>query len=353
MERQSDPYPSSLLNHYDTPLTGDGMKRREFILGCAVVTTSWPVLARAQQHRVRRIGVLTSYEEKDREAQERLSAFQQGLQELGWLENRNLQIEYRWAAGNTAHVRTYAAELAKMQIDAILTNGTPVTLAVQRETRSIPIVFANATDPVGSGLVASLAKPGGNITGFTNYEFSIGGKWIETLKQVAPQVVRVLILYNPANSSSVGMLRHIEAVLPSLKVEFSTAAAVEATALADAIEKFTHRGPGGGMIMLPDASILVHRAKILAAAQSHQLPAIYPFRNLPTEGGLMSYGVDASDVFRRASQYVDRILKGARPADLPVQNPTKFEFVINLKVAKSLGLVIPESLLLQADQVIE
>jgi putative tryptophan/tyrosine transport system substrate-binding protein len=330
------------------------MRRREFLGILGGTAAAWPFAAQAQQQqRMRRIAVLTSYRENDTESQVRLAAFRRGLQEQGWFEGRNLVVEYRWAAGDSSVVRAAAAEIARLAPEVILTNGTPVTRTMQRETSTIPIVFANATDPVGSGLVASLAKPGGNTTGFTNYEFSIAGKWLETLREIAPQVRRLLVLSNPGNTTVAGLLRHIEAAVTPLGIELKVESSADAGALEKAIHGFADGGPGAGLLMLPDATILVHRAVILRTVERRSLPAIYPFRHLIAEGGLVSYGVDASDVFRRAPEYISRILKGEQPAVLPVQNPTKFELVINLKTAKALGLVIPPTLLARADEVIE
>ena len=326
------------------------MRRRAFIaaFGGALL----PLHALAQQ-RMRRIAVLTSYREDDAELRLRFAAFRQGLQEQGWIQGQNIAVEYRFAAGDSSVVRTAAAEIARMGPEVVLTNGTPVTRAMQRETSTIPIVFANATDPVGSGLVASLARPAGNVTGFTNYEFSIAGKWLETLREIAPRISRLMVLANQSNASSAGLLRHIEGVVSSLGITLQVEASADAGALEKAILAFADNGPGGGLLMLPDATVLVHRAVILRSVERGRLPAIYPFRHLANEGGLIAYGVDASDVFRRAPQYISRILKGERPADLPVQNPTKFELVINLKTAKALGLTVPSKLLFTADEVIE
>jgi putative tryptophan/tyrosine transport system substrate-binding protein len=328
------------------------MRRRDFVTGLGALSFVWPLAARAQQ-RMRRIAVLTSYREDDAEARARLGAFRQGLQEQGWTEGQNITVEYRYAAGDSEVVRAAATELARMSPEVVLTNGTPVTRAMQRATTAIPIVFANATDPVGSGLVASLAKPGGNITGFTNYEFSIAGKWLDLLREAAPHLSRLLVLTNPANTTHQGMLGHLEGVVKSPTIELKVEQSTNAASLELAIDAFAQPQPNGGLLMLPDATILVHRAVVLRAAERGRLAAIFPFRHVAAEGGLMAYGVDGSDVFRRAPQYVSRILKGERPADLPVQNPTKFEFVINLKTAKALGLTVPPMLLARADEVIE
>jgi putative ABC transport system substrate-binding protein len=327
------------------------MQRRDFlgVLGGAAV---WPFAARAQQPgRIRLVAVLLGTAESDPEAQSLISATRHRLEELGWSEGRNIRIENRWTAGDNDRLRTYAAELAQLKPDVIVCEGTPVVAAVQQATRTIPIVFVNANNPIGSGFVASIARPGGNITGFVSSEPAMGGKWLETLKEIAPDVARVGLVYNPQTHTGQNF-QSIESVSQALAVKairlpFSNAAEIE-TALGDFA-----REPNGGLLVLPDNSTILHRSLICTLADRHRLPAIYPFRRFITSGGLTYYAADTKDMYRKLADYVDRILKGAKPADLPVQTPTKFELIINLKTAKALGLSIPPTLLVRADEVIE
>ena len=329
------------------------MKRREFIAIIGGAAVAFPLVARAQQPPpMKRIGVLLGTAESNLEQRSRLSAFVRALTELGWTEGRNIRIEYRWASGSADRLRAHAAELASLAFDVILTQGTPATTALHKAGTKTPIVFVSATDPVGSGLVASLARPGGNITGFANFEHTMGGKWLETLKEVAPRVTRVAVILNPGNAALPGQLRTIETAAPALGIQVVAAPVRSAADIERGIAAFAAR-PNGGLVVLTDFITQTHRDLIVTQAARHRLPAVYNLRSFVAIGGLVSYGTDRADLFRRAASYVDRILKGAKPADLPVQHATKFELVVNLKTAKALGLKIPESFLLRADEVIE
>jgi putative tryptophan/tyrosine transport system substrate-binding protein len=328
------------------------MKRREFISLLGGAAATWPLAARAQQpDRMRRIGVLMNSTADDAVSQDRLTAFVQGLQELGWTVGRNLQIDYRWGAGNVERYRTFAAELVALTPDILVTVGAPAVEALQRATRTVPIVFTSVTDPVGGGLVASLARPGGNTTGFTLSEYGLSGKWLELLKEIAPRVMRTAVLRDPV-AVGIGQFAAIQAVAPSLQVELSPVDVRDVGEIERAVTAFADR-PNGALIVTASAFTMIHREAIIALARRHQLPAVYPFRYYITSGGLISYGPDPIDLARRAASYVDRILKGESPADLPVQNPTKYELAINLKTAKALGLEIPPTLFARADKVIE
>jgi putative ABC transport system substrate-binding protein len=329
------------------------MKRRDFISLLGGAALAWPLAARAQpSERVRRVGVLMSFAAGDPEAQLRVAAFEDGLRDLGWIKGRNLRLEYRWADSADA-LRTYATELARMAPDLILANSTPVMAALQEQRPTVPIVFTQVTDPIGQGLVTNLGHPGGNLTGFTSFEFSIGSKWLETLKQVAPHVTRVALLFNPATAPFAELFwRPIETAARSFAIAPVSVGARNTDELERLVEAFA-REPNGGLMVVPEVSTVNHRGLIVALAARHRLPAVYPLRSFAASGGLLSYGVDVVDVFRRASSYVDRILKGAGPGDLPIQPPTKYELVINLKTAKDLGLDIPPMLLARADEVIE
>jgi putative ABC transport system substrate-binding protein len=329
------------------------MRRREFITLLGGAAVGWPLAARAQQgERMRRIGVLMSFSKSDPEAQAFLSAFVQALAPLGWTDGRNVRIDTRWAGSEANQLKAHAVELVGLKPDAILVAGTLGLLALRQETRSIPIVFVQVGDPVASGLVASLARPGGNITGFTTFEHAMGGKWLEVLKEIAPRISRVLVILSPENATHPGLLRALETAAPSSGVQVTAARVRDAGDIERAVNAFAP-GPDAGLIVLPDAVTFVHRDLIVASAARRRLPAIYAFRHFAKSGGLMSYGYDPVDLYRRAASYVDRILKGATPADLPIQAPTKFELVINLKTAKALGLKVSESFLLRADEVIE
>jgi putative tryptophan/tyrosine transport system substrate-binding protein len=329
------------------------MRRRHFIglVGGAAV---WPISARAQRaERMRRIGVLIGSAESDPESVPRVAAFERGLTELGWVSGRNALIDYRWAAGEPAHMQMLAKELVELQPDVLVASSTPVVTALGRETGTIPIVFVHVSDPIGSGFVENLPRPGGNMTGFINIESSLGGKWLELLKELAPRISRVAVMFNPDTAPHAKYyVRPFELAAPSLAVKPSTVPVRSVSDIERAILDLG-RVPASGLIVLPDTFTAVHRGVIISAAASSHVPAIYPFRFMAGDGGLISYGVDLIDLYRRAAPYVDRILKGAKPADLPVQQPTKFEFVINLKTAKALGLDVPPTLLARADDVIE
>jgi putative tryptophan/tyrosine transport system substrate-binding protein len=327
------------------------MKRREFVaaLGGAV---AWPLVASAQQpERVRRIGVLMSSAADDPVGQARVKAFQQGLQQLGWTDGHNVRIDYRWAAGNVENSRKYAAELVAVAPDVILAVGG-TTGPVLRASRTVPIVFTNTSDPVGSGFVNSLSRPGGNATGFMLFEYSLSAKWVELLKQIAPGVTRVAVLRDPTITSGIGQFSVIQSVAPSVGVEVTPINLDDTGEIGRAVTAFA-RTANGGLIVAASATATAHRDLIITLAARHKMPAVYFNRVYVTDGGLISYGPDQVDQFRRAASYVDRILKGEKPADLPVQAPTKYELVINLKTAKALGLDVPQSLLARADEVIE
>jgi len=334
--------------------TSDRMRRRDVIalLGAAVAL---PLAARAQQtSRVRRIGVLIPLAESDAEAQAQIAAFRETLGQLGWTDGRNVRIDYRWAAGDIARIRTFAKELVELQPDVILARTTPVTAALLKETRTIPIVFAVVSDPVGDGLVASLARPGGNVTGFTNVESSLGSKWLQLLKEIAPRIRSVAFMFDPKMAPGGGAYyrRLIEDAAPSIGVKAIATVVHDAADIERAIDAFT-REPNGGLIVLPDVTNVSHRRVTISLVAHHRLPAIYPNGYFAKDGGLISYGVDVLNLYRQAASYVDRILRGAKPNELPVQAPTRFELVVNLKAAKALGLKIAPSLLQRADQVIE
>jgi ABC-type uncharacterized transport system substrate-binding protein len=330
------------------------MNRRDLITLLGGAAAAWPLAARAQQtERVRRIGVLAAYAENDPEAQARVVAFRQALQGLGWTEGRNIAMEYRWGAGDAGRARTFVAELVSLKPDVILAHGTPALTALYEATRTIPIVFVSVIDPVGAGTVQSLARPGANITGFSTFEPEIGGKWLELLKEIAPGLKRVAGVSDPAFRGFAGVWRAIEAMAPRFGVQVTSVSFHAPTDdLESAVAAFA-REEGGGLIVVPTALNALHRHRIFSVAAQNRLPAIYAFRFYATDGGLMSYGIDTVDLFRRGASYVDRILKGENPGELPVQAPTKFELVINLKTAKSLGLDVPVQLQQLADEVIE
>ena len=327
--------------------------RRELLTALGMgVAGSFAAHAQLPQ-RMRRIGVLMGLVENDQEAQSRVAAFEHGLRELGWVKGRNIKIEYRWAGGGENVLRDHAAELLAMAPDLILANSTPVTAALRKQSRTVPIVFTQVTDPVGQGLVPNLAHPGGNLTGFTSFEFSIGTKWLEALKQTAPRVTRVALVFNPQSAPFADLfLGPVVAAAPSFSVT-PIATPVRAADDLDRVFNALAREPNGGLMVLPDISMTNHREAIIALAARHRVPAVYPFRYFAASGGLMSYGTDMAEVFRRAAGYVDRILKGTSPGELPIQAPTKYELVINLKTAGALGLEVPPTLLARADEVIE
>jgi putative tryptophan/tyrosine transport system substrate-binding protein len=331
------------------------MKRREFITLLGGAAAAWPFAARAQQiDRMRRIGVLMGYAESDREGQAFIAAFREGLQKLGWAEGRNIGIDFRWAeASDVESMQQFAKVLVALQPDLILTSSTPTTAALLQQTRTIPIIFTNLVDPVGSGFVASLPRPGGNVTGFINMEPTMAGKWLELLKQIAPRVNRVAFLFNPATAPYAEyFLNPFKAAAASFAVE-AIAAPVHDTSELESVIAAQARAPNGGLIAMPDAFLNAHRAEVTSLAARHRLPAVYAFRFFSELGGLLSYGNDIRDNYRRAATYVDRILKGTKPSELPVQAPVKFELVINLKTAKALGLDVPLHLQQRADEVIE
>ena len=330
------------------------MRRREFITLLGGAAAAWPLAAARAQggDRLRRIGVLMAQAEGDQEAKDRDAALREGLRELGWEEGRNLQIDERRAGGNADRLRAQAAELVQLAPDVIVASATSSLVALQAATHTIPIVFAQVTDPVGAGFVKSLARPGGNITGFTQHEFSIGVKWLELLKDLSPRTDRVAIIYDPGNPATDGYLSTIKAGAPAFHMQLSEHPVRGNAEIESAIGAVADQ-PNGGFIILPGPSPSVRRDLVIALAARHRLPAVYPFRYWVARGGLACYGIDNIDLHRRAAAYVDRILKGEKPADLPVQNATKFELVINLKTAKALGIDPPIALLARTDEVIE
>jgi putative tryptophan/tyrosine transport system substrate-binding protein len=329
------------------------VRRREFITLLGGAAVAWPLAARAQQpERMRHIGVLTVFSKDDPEGQRRIAAFLQRLQELGWVDGRNVQIAFRWAGGDPDHSLFYAGELVGMKPDVILVNNALVVPLLQKETHIIPIVFVAIADPVVAGIVTSLARPGGNITGFTIGEYAIGGKRLEVLKEAAPDVARVTVILDPRQPAQVGAARAIEAAGPSFRVDVTMAGVRDGTEIERAIAGAA-REPNSGLIVFANLVTNAHRRMIIERAARHRLPAIYDFHYFVAEGGLVSYGHDPAELYREAAVYVDRILKGAKAGELPVQNPTKYELVINLKTAKALGLTVPPTLLGRADEVIE
>jgi len=328
------------------------MKRRDFITLLGGAAASWPIAARAQPaDRVRRIGVLLPAAADDPEYQTRIGAFLQELAQSGWSIGRNVGIDTRWAA-NAADIRRHAAELVALTPDVILATGGSTVEPLQQVTRSLPIVFVNVADPVGGGFVESLARPGGNTTGFTPYEYSISAKWLELLKQISPRLTRAAVLRDRASPDGIGQFAAMQGVAPSLGVVLNPVDVRDAGEIERAITTLA-RTSNSGLVVTASGLAIRHRDLIVTLAARHDLPAVYPFRFFVTGGGLMSYGPDSIEPYRRAAGYIDRILKGEKPADLPVQNPTKYELVINLKTAKALGLEVPPSLLARADEVIE
>jgi putative ABC transport system substrate-binding protein len=326
------------------------MRRRDFITLVGGSAVAWPLALRAQQSgQMRRVGVLMPYAKDDPEARARVTAFVQGLQKLGWTEGRNLQIEYRWG---TDDLQKAAAELVALSPDLILASSTPAVAALQQATRSVPIVFAGVGDPVSGGLVASLAKPGGNITGFAFFDYDMGAKWVELLKEITPDVTRVGVIRDPTNTVSIGQLAAVQTAARSFGLEVSPLGGRDARDIEQTVTEFAG-GSNRGLITAGSPLANSNRDLIISLAVRHRLPAVYPYRFFVTDGGLISYGPDSIDPSRQAAGYVDRILKGEKPADLPVQNATKFELVINLKAAKAIGLAVPPSLLSRADEIIE
>jgi putative ABC transport system substrate-binding protein len=330
------------------------MKRREFIglIGGAAVAASGS--ARAEQNRVKHVGMLMGYAQDDPDTQARMAAFREAFEQLGWKDGHNVAITYRFGVGELDRVRGYAKELVNLNPDVIVCETTPTLKAVADHTSTIPIVFVAVTDPVSDGFVADLARPGGNITGFTNFEATMGGKWIELLKKIAPSSRRVGIIFNPDTAPGGGgfFLKSVAASAPTLEVELLPFPVHSDDEIRQAVTGLGHE-PGGGLIVMLDVFTAVHRPAIIAQAAANRVPTVFPWRFGAADGGLASYGVDVPDLHRRAADYVDRILKGAKPADLPVQQPTKFELVINLKTAKALGIEVSPTLLATADEVIE
>jgi putative ABC transport system substrate-binding protein len=329
------------------------MKRREFVKLLSSASLAWPFAARAQQgERVWRIGVITGLSSGDPEDQARNAAFLQGLQPLGWTVGRNVQIDYRWGSGDTDRNRKNAAELVALAPDVILATGSPTLAPLLQATRIVPIVFVQVSDPVGTGLVESLARPGGNATGFSTSDYATSGKLLELLKEIAPNVTRVAVLRDDTSSSGIGQWAGIQAGASSLGLDLRPVGMSDAAKIERTIDTFA-RDPNGGLIVTESGPAIVHREQIIALAARYRLPAVYGQSFFVTGGGLISYGHDTIEPYRRAAAYVDRILKGEKPADLPVQAPTKYELVVNLKTAKTLGLAVPQSILARADQVIE
>jgi putative ABC transport system substrate-binding protein len=328
------------------------IRRREFIAGLGGAA-GWPLAARAQQgDRVRRIGVLLGVDENDPVAKTYVSALTQALAGLGWTDGRNVRMDLRWGGADINRIRAHAQELVGLQPDVIVVNGTPATNAVQRETRTIPIVFVGVGEPVASGIVARLDRPGGNITGFAILEASLGGKWLELLSELTPGLKRAAVMFNPDTAPASAYMPSFETAARSLKVVPITAPVHSDVEIEAAITAFG-REPGGGLVVLPDEFMAVHRAPLIVAAARNNVPAVHYSSRFARDGGLLSYGIDAVDIFRRAASYVDRILRGEKPGDLPVQFPTKFEMAVNLKTAKALGLAVPPSIMLRATEVIE
>jgi putative ABC transport system substrate-binding protein len=329
------------------------MRRREFITLLGGAVSSLPFAARAQQpERMRRIGLLAGVAANDAEGQVRDAAFRQGLQQLGWTVGRNLQIEYRWAAGSASDAHKYASELVALAPEAIFVAGGAMLGPMLQATRTVPIVFAIVPDPVGSGFVASLARPGGNATGFMQFEYNLSAKWPELLKEIAPDITRAAVLWDPGIPHGIGQFAIIQSVAPALGIDMTPINARDAAGIERGVAEFA-RLPNGGLIVTGSALTVVHRDLIVALAAKHKLPAVYFQRQFVDGGGLVSYGTNWVDQFRRAASYVDRILKGEKPADLPVQAPTRYELIVNLKTAKAQGFVMPAALLARADEIIE
>lgn len=329
------------------------MRRREFITLVAGAAATWPLAARAQQPaRMRHIGVLTSTAADDPEGLARHAVFMQALEQLGWIEGRNVQIDLRWVGGNADLYRKYAAELVALRPDVILGTSGPTIAALQTETRTVPIVFAQAVDPVGAGFVDSLARPGRNATGFTPFEFGISGKWLELLKEITPGLTRAAVIRDPAIATGIGQFGAIQSVAPSLGVELSPVSVRDPGEIERGVSAFA-RSSNGGLIVTASPLAGVHRHLIFKLAIQHKLPAVYFARYMAVDGGLISYGPDFVDQYRQAAGYIDRILKGEKPADLPVQAPSKYQLVINLRTTRAIGLAIPSSIIARADEVIE
>jgi putative tryptophan/tyrosine transport system substrate-binding protein len=330
------------------------MQRRDFITLLGVVAATWPLTARAQPtERMRRVSVLMAYVESDPDAHQWAKAFSESLQELGWINGRNVQLNFHWAGPNSDRVRADAAEMVRLNPDVLMAAATPSVVALQHETRSIPIVFANVADPVGQGVIATFAKPGGNTTGFGAFEFSIAGKWVQAIKEVAPSVIQIGVIFNPETAPYYrSFLPFIETASRQLGVKEIVMPIHDSNRIEDTLEQLA-KGSNTGVVVIPAALFTNAREIIVTTTARLRLPTIYPYSFFAQKGGLLSYGFDVRDMFQRAAVYVDRILKGAKPADLPAQQPTKFELVVNLKTAKALGLAVPPSMLARANEVIE
>jgi putative tryptophan/tyrosine transport system substrate-binding protein len=331
------------------------MRRRDFLTLVGGTTFALSRIAVAQStDKIRRIGVLSGISANDPDVPLRVAAFREGLRERGWTEGQTIKVEYRWSAGDLKRMQSFAEELVELRPEIIVAQSTPAVISLLKASRTVPIVFVNVADPIGSGLVNSLAKPGANVTGFTNFEPTMGEKWLELLKEVSPRLTRVCLMFNPNTTPSRGafFLRLIESAAPTFSVQPIVSPVTEPHEIERVLAAFAQE-PDGGLIPLPDTFMSAHRRQVIALAAQHRLPAVYPFRYFAIYGGLMSYGVETVDIYRRSAAYVDRILRGAKPADLPVQAPTKFEFVINQKTAAALGITIPTSLLARAEEVIE
>jgi len=328
------------------------MQRRQFIAGLGIAAV-WPDVARAQQPgQMRRVAYVTSLSETDPEQQRLVSAFRKGLEDAGWVEGSNVRIDYRFGGGDRSAMPKLLKELLQLHPDVVLAATPSAASAARQQTLSIPIVFVQVPDAVSAGYVTNLAHPDGNITGFTNFEFSIGGRWLQIMKDCAPDTTRIAVMFDPDNPSWASYLRTIETAAPSFKVQLTPLSVRNPTEIKDKITEFASE-PYGGLIVLPSPVTLLYRGAIISVAGQRHLPAVYPYRHFAAEGGLLSYGMDLASLYKQAASYVDRILKGAKPADLPVQLPTKFELVINLKTAKALGFELPASLVARADEVIE
>jgi putative tryptophan/tyrosine transport system substrate-binding protein len=329
------------------------MRRREFIAVVSGAAAAWPLFARGQQdERARRVGFLSAFAESDPEVQGFIRVLVQRLRELGWTNGGNVQFDFRFGEADTTHTSMLATELIELRPDVVLASGSLAAIALRQQTLSIPIVFVQVVDPVAAGFVTNLARPEGNITGFTNFEFSVGEKWLQLLKECAPSVDRIAVVFDPANPTWTAYLRAIEAAAPSFGLRLIPAGVRDPAEIAQRFATFA-RDPNGALVVLPGAVVIRHREAIIVAAARYRLPAIYPYRFFTTDGGLMSYGSDIADLHRRAASYVDRILRGAKVAELPVQLPTKYELTINVKTAKALGVIIPPAVLAIADEVIE
>jgi putative tryptophan/tyrosine transport system substrate-binding protein len=328
------------------------MRRREFIKAVGGAAAAWPLVARGQPATMRRVGVLIGTTESDPETKRRVEGLVQGLREADWIEGRNIHLDYRFSGADPDRMRRYAAEIVALAPHVIVVHSNDYVAALRQADRAIPTIFAQVGDPVGSGFVESLARPGGNLTGFTTFEPGIGGKWLQTLKEIAPGVTRTLVLLDAKIAANLEYLHAAETAASKIGLTVTAGPVQNASEIEHSITTFAD-GPNGGLLVLPSPTTGVNRKRIIGLATQFRLPAVYAFRFFATSGGLVSYGVDTADLYRRAASYVDRILKGAKPADLPVQQPTKFELVINLNSAKAIGLEIPPTLLARADQVIE